>query len=203
MMQPGVTALASDTDVRPSDKWLGDTLRQLRKSRAMSIKTLGEKANVSNGMISQIERGVTSPSIRSLLALSHALDVPPSRFFQDQTTDTQDHSGVVIRPHERQQLKLAENGVVQELMTSKNNRMLQFVLVRIDPGGSSGPDPYTHKGADAGLILSGKLDLWVDGKHYSLVEGDSFQFSSELPHRYQNNSDVLTTALWITSPSVY
>jgi hypothetical protein len=119
---------------------------------------------------------------------------PQPLLFRIKQRIPQDHSGVVIRPHERQQLKLAENGVVQELMTSKITACCSSCWCGSIPEDLPDPDPYTHKGADAGLILSGKLDLWVDGKHYSLVEGDSFQFSSELPHRYQNNSDVLTTA---------
>lgn len=195
--------VTAKSDTRTSDQWLGTKLRQLRKANGLSIKALGQKANVSNGMISQIERGVTSPSIRSLLALSAALEVPASRFFQDRTPEPQGPSGIVLRPHYRRRLNLVEKGVVQELLTPDPGGRLQFLYVKIDPGGSSGPDNYTHEGEDAGLLLSGKLDLWVDEEHYSLVEGDSFQFKSDMPHRYENNSDVLTTVLWISTPPVF
>lgn len=186
-----------------ADLWLGLQVRGLRKAKGLSLRQLAERARLSTGMISQIERGISSPSIRSLRQISEALGVPPSRLFHDGQTPPVEEIGKIVRRDARKVLSLQDNGVSKHLLTPDPSGTIELLLVVIKPGGSSGPEHYTHKGEDAGLVLSGELELWIDSHRHILSEGDSFRFRSTLPHRFANASDRVTEVLWAISPPLY
>lgn len=187
--------------VQMADIWLGRELRQLRKARGLSLAALGEKAGLSVGLISQIERGLTSPSVRSLRALSHALSVPVSWFFQPDVPQPEEEWGRIVRPQNRRVLNQQQEGIIKELLTPDLLGSLEILLINIDPGGAA--DYHSHKGEEAGLVLAGTLELWLEERRFLLNEGDSFRFKSTQPHRYGNPGDSLTKVLWALNPPYY
>ena len=56
---------------------------------------------------------------------------------------------------------------------------------------------------EAGLVVSGRLDLWIDGVEVRLEAGDSFSFPSTLPHRYRNPGRGGTVVVWAMTPPSY
>jgi uncharacterized cupin superfamily protein len=80
---------------------------------------------------------------------------------------------------------------------------MQIYLVSIRPGGQSGPETYTHRGEEGGLVLSGTLELTVDGRVVQLYEGDSFRFVSSLAHRFANPGTTQTQVVWANSMAFY
>lgn len=189
--------------VSPADLWLGIQLRTLRKAAKLSLSDLAQKTNLSIGMISQIERGVASPSIRSLRQISDALGVGPGHFFRDGLQPPIEEMGKIVRKTARRQLTLPRNGVTKELLSPDLDGETEMLLVIVAPGGSSGPEHYVHKGEDAGFVLSGTLELWIDGRKHFLEEGDSFRFASALPHRFANPTQSETRVLWLITPPVF
>lgn len=185
------------------DRWLGFQLRTLRKAAKMSMAELAAKARLSVGMISQIERGLASPSIRSLRQISEALGVAASEFFNDGIRPPPEEMGKIVRKRGRRQLWLPKNGVVKHLLAPDLDGETEMLLVAISPGGNSGPEHYVHKGEDAGLVLRGELELWIDGHRHLLEEGDSFRFPSALPHRFANPGPTDTEVLWVVTPPLY
>lgn len=194
---------ASAKTAAVEDLWLGVQLRTLRKAAKMSLADLAEKANLSIGMISQIERGVASPSIRSLRQLSDALGVAPAQFFHDGLQPTMEEMGKIVRKEGRRLLTLPKNGVTKQLLTPDLDGATEMLLVIIAPNGTSGPEHYVHKGEDAGLVLRGSLELWIDGHMHLLSEGDSFRFKSSLPHRFVNPAQSEAEVLWVITPPLY
>lgn len=190
-------------EVSAADLWLGLQLRTLRKAAKLSMSDLAQRANLSIGMISQIERGVASPSIRSLRQISDALGVPPAQFFQDGLQPPLEEMGKIVRKMARRQLTLPRNGVAKQLLTPDLDGATEMLLVIVEPGGSSGPEHYVHKGEDAGLVLVGSLELWIEGHMHLLHEGDSFRFKSSLPHRFANPTAAETQVLWVITPPLY
>lgn len=190
-------------EVSAADLWLGLQLRTLRKAAKLSMSELAQKANLSIGMISQIERGVASPSIRSLRQISDALGVAPAQFFHDGLQPPLEEMGKIVRKMARRQLSLPRNGVAKQLLTPDLDGATEMLLVIVEPGGSSGPEHYVHKGEDAGLVLSGSLELWIEGHMHLLHEGDSFRFKSSLPHRFANPTQAETQVLWVITPPLY
>lgn len=189
--------------VSEQDLWFGMQLRTLRKAAKLSMTDLAKKSNLSVGMISQIERGVASPSIRSLRQISDALGVPPAQFFDDGKQPPLEEMGRIVRKEARRQLFLSNNGVEKQLLTPDLDGATEILLVCIAPGGSSGPEHYVHKGEDAGLVLSGTLELWIDGYKHVLNAGDSFRFKSSLAHRFENPSAQPAEVVWVITPPLY
>jgi uncharacterized cupin superfamily protein len=70
-------------------------------------------------------------------------------------------------------------------------------ILTMQPGGSSGKEPFSHKGIEAGFVLEGGFELIVDGRKEILSAGDSFRFESTKPHQYSNAGSVVARAIWI------
>lgn len=186
-----------------ADLWLGMQIRDLRKTGHLSLQHLADKSGLSVGLLSQIERGLTSPSIRSLRQLSEALGVTPARFFHQETPPPSAEIGRIVRRGQGRQLRLTGNGVAKWLMTPDLSGDLEMLLVEIAPGGRSGDESYTHKGEECGYVIRGALQLWIDEDSFLLREGDSFRFKSATPHRFESASDDMTHVLWVITPPLY
>ena len=98
-------------------------------------------------------------------------------------------------------LALRNSGIQEELLSPNLSGPLEMLLSTIEPGSDS--EDYFHDGAEAGLVLTGTLDLWVSGRHFKLNEGDSFSFKSTEVHRCANVTDTPTRVLWVITPPHY
>lgn len=181
---------------------VGPKLRQRRKVRGLSLKDVSLRAEVSIGLLSQIERGLTMPSVRSLGAICHALEMPVAWLFEPGAPS--ESSRVVVRRHARRILDLGAKGMIKELMTPDSCPGIQMMRLVIRPGGSTGETPYNHPtGAKCGTVLSGTLGLEVSGETQKLTEGDSFAFDATCPIRFWCEGEQDTVVLWVVSPAVY
>jgi transcriptional regulator with XRE-family HTH domain len=201
--KPASPGRATSGSERNANLWLGFQIRSLRLSKALSLQRLAEEASLSIGMLSQVERGLVSPSVRSLRQISAALDVPPAVFFEQTEPPPVEEIGRIVRAQSRRILRLTTTGVSKELLTPDTSGLLQLTLVRMQPRGSSGSEPYVHRGEDAGFVLSGAMRLWVGGDTHLLKAGDSFRFKSALPHRFANAAKGITEVLWAVTPPFY
>ncbi len=181
---------------------IGGRLRLRRKVRGLSLKDVAQRADVSIGLLSQIERGLTMPSVRSLGAICSALEMPVGWLFD--SPDSADQSAIVVRHHQRRVLDLGSKGMVKELMTPDSCGGIQMMRLVIRPGGSTGETPYNHPlGAKCGTVLAGVLGLEVDGEVFRLAVGDSFAFDANRMIRFWCDGDQTTEALWVVTPAVY
>lgn len=181
---------------------LGARLRRLRKRRDLTLQAVSEATSLSVAMLSQIERDVSSPSIRSLQRLSDALEVPIGWFFSAGPREA-DAADWVLRRAARRVLGLAGNGVTKELLSPPSDGAIELLLVTIEAGGSSGASAYTHPGEDAGLVLEGTLRIDVDGESSLLGPGDAFRFASTRPHRFENGGSTRAVVVWALTPPWY
>jgi len=196
----GPDPIASDDDAALAE--IGRRMRDLRLRRTLTLQALSEASGVSTGMLSQIERGVSTPSIRTLQRVAEALEVPLSWFFSDGRSSPGSPSWI-LRRSDRRILSLGTDGVTKELLAPAGSGTIELLHVTIEPGGSSGPVPYTHNGEDAGLVLEGMLRLEVDGTASVLSVGDAFRFKSTLPHRFENVGTERAIVVWAVSPPFY
>lgn len=182
---------------------IGDQLRQRRRIRNLTLSELSQQAKLSVGLLSQIERGITSPSLKSIKQICEALGIPMSWLFDSGPVENPQEKGLVVRRGSRRRLDLGTYGVTKELLSPDLGGEMQIYLVSIRPGGQSGPETYTHRGEEGGLVLSGTLELTVDGRIVVLYEGDSFRFSSSLAHRFTNPGTTQTSVVWANSLGFY
>jgi transcriptional regulator with XRE-family HTH domain len=181
---------------------LGRQIRELRKARNMTLSELASRTGLSVSYVSQVERSISSPSVVALYEISRALNVNVSFFFAAGETEPDSEREFVVRAGKRRKVAF-EAGAVDELLSPNLNGRLELLLSRLPPGSMSGARPYTHDGEEGGVIMDGQLELWIGDKHFLLSKGDSFTFSSNLPHRYGNPGTTETVVIWAITPPTY
>lgn len=179
-----------------TDVTVGRRLRLLRQKRERSLQELATSTGLSIGLISQIERGLSSPSVKNLVALGEALGVGISWFFDESAPIDELDASFVVRKEARRALSM-EGDVQKELLTPVPERPLQLYMIVVEPGGSTGEGLYAHSGESAGMVLSGRLELWIEKRHFLLREGDSFSVPAHAKRRFSNpDSRRPTQLLW-------
>ncbi len=185
------------------DVAVGQRIRDLRRKRAMSLEAVAARTDLSIGFLSQIERGLSSPSLRVLATLADVLGVGIAGLFgaKDNVSPAQD--AIVTRERQRAKLNLWRTGISKQLLSpAGSDGRLNLFLVHMEPGGSTGDELYTHDGEEAGLVLSGEMKLTVGRESWMLKHGDSFRFASRRPHRFSNPSgDAKAVVLWVNCVS--
>lgn len=180
------------------DPRLGEEIRQLRRANRMTLSQLGQATGLSNGFISQIERGQNRPSVTALFKISRALGVSVGWFFAASGSAEASRNLHVVRQEERRSIDF-DDGIRDELLTPGLGGKLELLSCRFAPG-SGVETQYSHEGEEAGVVIQGALDLWVGDRHYHLQAGDSFAFDSAIPHRYRNPSQSDTLVIWAMTP---
>ncbi len=181
------------------ERRLATKLRNLRKNHALSLQDLAQRASVAVGTLSQIERGLSQPSLRTLQKIGAAVGVPLAWFFDDVSEEDERNDGVIVRQGKGATLKVSGHGISKMLLTPETLHGLQLMLVTMEPYSVSGHGSYEHEGHDAGLVLAGSLNLEVDGKIYVLGVGDSFGFDSRRPHRFENRGGTQARIVWVNT----
>jgi len=162
----------------------------------MTIRGLARATGLAPSLISQVERGVVTPSIPSLRALAKALDTPVFSFFLDEDVPTR----LIVRKHERGIMTVPGSGQVYELLNPSPMQRVQMMVLRLEPGASTGPAPQSHPGEEGVVVLRGTVTLDLRGELYQLHEGDSAYYPSEWPHRYENTGDAVCELLFCMTP---
>jgi transcriptional regulator with XRE-family HTH domain len=176
---------------------LGGTIRRLRQQRKLSLHSLASRAEMSVSMLSQIERGISSPSLKSLTKVRLALGVPISSLFESAGAGSNPGAKYVRGLADRPELDLGPTYLVKHLLSPSIARDLQFMILSIPPGGGSGDMPYSSPGEKGGLVLEGSLRLFIGDNVVDVNETDSFQFDSSVPHHFKNVGRKTTRVLWI------
>ena len=182
-------------------KELGHKIRSLRKSRGFTLQDIGDSAGCTKAYISQIEKGVVSPSISVLKRIATALGVKLVDLFLGPGEEDEE---VVVKRGEGFKIKYPRGDAsLSMLVKNLDGRNMQPLLKRLDPKtGSDGL--YAHNGSqEFGYVVSGEFDLMIEDKVYRLREGDSFYFHSSRPHGFINNGEAPTEIVWVISPPTY
>jgi transcriptional regulator with XRE-family HTH domain len=185
------------------DVAVGQRIRDLRRTRAMSLEAVAARTELSIGFLSQIERGLSSPSLRVLATLADVLGVGIAGLFGAKENDAAAPNAIVTRERQRAELNLWRTGISKQLLSPAGSEgRLNLFLVHMEPGGSTGDELYTHDGEEAGLVIEGEMKLSVDAESWTLKHGDSFRFASRRPHRFSNpSSDSKAVVLWVNCVS--
>lgn len=193
---------------------LGAEIRGLRGSRGLSTVALARACGVSPSLISQVERGLTAPSLEVLWAIARALDVPIGTFFQQtdagagdgrippDATEPAPRRGVqVVRAGERKRLGLTPS-LTYQLLSPDLQHKIEFVWVEFGPGEEGPLEPFTHAGEEQMVVIRGEMHVWIDGQTWVLGVGDAITFDSALPHRSLNRGATPAVIIAaITPPS--
>lgn len=198
---PAARRVTSAPPAADDDGLIGAKLRGLRQRLGRTLADVSAVTGVSVGHLSQLERDLVSPSIKTLHDISRALEVNISWFFTPE--GPADRAGqYVVRRDARRHISFAE-GIDDYQLNSLAVRQMGLLYSTFAPGASSGESPYAHEGEEAGLVVAGKFELWIDGLSILLDTGDSFSFPSSRPHRYRNPGRGKTVVVWAMTPATY
>lgn len=182
-----------------ADQDIGAGLRSLRRARKLSLIDMAARTNLSIGFLSQIERGKSSPTLRALAGMADALGVGLGDLFPA-SGPAGEHTATIVRGAARSELQLWRSGIRKQLLTPQTEgSRLNVYIVEMEPGADTGGELYTHKGEEAGLVMSGAMQLVIESESWTLQEGDSFRFLSSRPHRFANAAEGETRVLWVNA----
>jgi transcriptional regulator with XRE-family HTH domain len=177
---------------------VGNTVRDIRKKRGMTLRDLSQATGLSASYISSVERGSAAPSIASLQKISAAFATNVLGLMSD---SYEAPDSPLVRATDRRVLDSDKGVRIEDLSTAGSN--LEPLLFTFQPGcGSDGT--ISHEGEEFLIVMSGRLDLQLDGHdEYTLNPGDSMSYRSERPHAWINPGDTATTVLWINTPRTF
>lgn len=173
---------------------LGTKVNALRKAKGLTLKELGESANLSASFISQVERGLASPTVISLAQIAHALGVGPSYFFPPPPQD-----GPVVRSYSRHPFQVAEAEVFYaRLGEDFSDRVLEPLVTTYPPGFVS--EEFRHPGEEFVFVLEGQVVFVLSGVEYVMTSGDSIHYPSDQPHHLENRGEHPVHMVYVTTP---
>lgn len=188
---------------------IGDRLRQERVRAGLSQRELARRVGLSASLISQLESGLSKPSVGTLYALVTELDVSLDRVIRGEAYTPDGNGqpvaqppgakiGPLVHPADRQVIDL-DSGVRWEELTSETEDGVDFLEAIYEVGGASTPDEslMRHNGREYGYVISGSLGVRIGFEEHTLNPGDSIAFDSTSPHRLYNKGDVPVHAIWV------
>jgi transcriptional regulator with XRE-family HTH domain len=167
---------------------VGARVKALREGMDLSLRDLAERSGVSAPMLSQVERGETSPTLTIAERIAAGLDLTLSQLLR---LDERVHV-VVTRAGDRR-TRSRRGHRTDELTPPLPGQRADVSLHRLDPGAATGrpDDPPLHEpGArETAVVLSGSVALLIDDERHDLEAGDSVTFDADLPHHFANEGD--------------
>jgi transcriptional regulator with XRE-family HTH domain len=177
---------------------LGKKVRELRLKQNKSIEQVARMTGLSKGLISQIERDITGPTVESLWKIAKALNVTMHYFF-----DEFEEYNPIVRRNERKKIQLhsdSKNNRSYELLCPNLKKAIEMLWIEINPGECNTDDLIAHEGEECGVVIKGTLKVIWGTKEYDLNEGDSIYLDSTTPHKYINTGDEVSISVWAMVP---
>ena len=197
MNQPNVTRGPTPTT---DMGLLARDIRALRKARGLTLSELALRLGRSVGWASQVERGLSVPSLADLRGIAELFNVPLSLFFAHDVP-REEERGVIVRAGQRRPLGTSESGLVEELLSPDLGGTFELIRSEFAPGAEMAVVARRDT-EDAGYVVAGRFDIEIGGVWHSLGEGDSFRFRDRA-YRWRNPGDRAAVVIWVVSPPVY
>lgn len=165
-------------------------MRQLRQAQDLTLKALAEQIGVTPSALSQIERGKSEPSVGTLWRLGGALKASLFDFFAHDRLAAVD----VTRADDRTVVEFER--FRYEAIAQSSRRTIDLFILRLEPGHGPVRDLVRHPGEEAGLVLSGRMEVVVAGEAHPLGPGDGIWFLSTELHTFVRVGDEPCVSVW-------
>lgn len=162
----------------------------------MTLKTVAEKASISEGFLSQVENDVNSPSVDTLMRICNALGINAGDLL---TQVSKQEKIILIRKSEWDDMELSHTGfVTRRFFPPENRTVIDSSIIVIEPGKSIPVRKNIKNGQELLCVLKGSVELMLSDATYALVEGDSVHFwSNPESQKITNNSSNISFVLWV------
>ena len=176
------------TEPEAGTEALGARVRALREAMDLSLRDLAERSGVSAPMLSQVERGETSPTLAVAGRIAAGLELTLSQLLR---LDEEPHLVITRRGQGRRRRRGGHR--LEELTPPLPGQRAEVSLHRLEPGAATGGpgDPPIHEpgSRETVYLQSGSAVLVIDGADHELNGGDSVTFDADLPHHFENRGD--------------
>lgn len=179
---------------------LGADIRALRKARGLTLNDVATRLDRSVGWLSQVERDLSEPTISDLRQIAACFEVPMSMLF-GHTQAPDNEQGYVVRAGARRPMGSGEEGLIEELLSPDLTDDFEMVHSTFQAH-SKMQTPADRPTQEVGYIISGRLDLVIGGRAFTVGAGDSFRIRHE-PYHWANPYDEPAVAIWVIAPPVY
>lgn len=176
------------------EEQIGTKIRNLRNQNGLTQEELADRTELTKGFISQLERGLTAPSVSTLLDIVECLGTNLSDFFHEE-----DDLQVVYHREDYFEKEDENHNITQWLVATAQSRSLEPILVQIQPGQSM-PEDKPHEGEEFGYVLDGAIRLDYGEDTYLVKKGDSFSFPANKKHKISSACKKVSSIIWISSP---
>ncbi|MEM8815139.1 MAG: XRE family transcriptional regulator [Pseudomonadota bacterium] len=181
----------------PVRRSIATLLKARRSELGMTLQELADKAELSAAFVSQAERGKATPSIVSLINIAKALDTDIHYFITPPSPKS-----LVRRADKPEYIDIDSPVTYQRLDAEIRNQLMNVLLMEIPPGISL-PVVHRDEGEDFFYILEGEVEHTIGDDVFTLCEGDSAHYNTQVDHSVTNKSDRTARVLWIGTPVLF
>ncbi|MGO5443450.1 helix-turn-helix domain-containing protein [Faecalimonas sp. LCP19S3_D12] len=174
---------------------IGNKIRELRIEKNLTQEELANRAELSKGFISQLERNLTSPSIATLIDILQCLGTNLTEFFAEESDEQ-----IVFHKDDFFVKKDTElRNTIEWIIPNAQKNMMEPILLTLESGGSTYLD-VPHEGEEFGYVLQGSIQIHVGKKVYTAKKGESFYFTPHSEHYITANKTSGAKIIWVTTP---
>lgn len=175
---------------------LGPLVRKRRKQLGLTLAMLCNKAGLSVGYLSQVERGNSVPTLGTLAAIADALDVGLDYFITAPKP-----LEAISRAHNRPQFSLEGSSIIYEsISTDFPGSELTSYILHVPPGYQS--ETVSHEGEEILMMLDGMIEQTLGGETFQMGVGDCLHYAGTTPHSWKNPTNATARILWTGTLSV-
>lgn len=177
---------------------LSKKIREIRKSKNITLKELSALTNLSVSFISQVERGVSSITVTSLKKIADALEISMHDLFEVEEKNT------YIRNKENQVLWKLENSFTSHIRLSGkfDNRKLEAIILKLKKN-STDMTPFSHEGEEFYYVLKGTALFIINDEDFVVKQGETIHYPSTVPHTLKNPYDEELEVLSVLTPTIF
>lgn len=172
---------------------IGKKIRELRICKGLTQEELADRAELSKGFISQLERDLTSPSITTLIDLLQCLGTTPAEFFQEREEEQLVFGGEDYFEKRDPELK----NTIEWIIPNAQKNLMEPIRLTLEEGGTTYPD-NPHEGEEFGYVLRGTVTIHLGSRSYTAKKGESFYFIPDKQHYLSSKHGC--TVLWVSTP---
>ena len=172
---------------------IGLKLKELRILKGLTQEELADRAELSKGFISQLERNLTSPSIATLMDILQCLGTTLGEFFNE----TPEEQIVFGKTDYFEKVDSELKNEIRWIIPNAQKNVMEPIMLTLEPGGETYPD-NPHEGEDFGYVLQGTFAIHLGSKVYKAKKGESFYFVPDKKHYLTSKAGAVI--LWVSSP---
>ena len=172
---------------------IGEKIKALRQQLGLTQSELADRAELSKGFISQLERDLASPSIATLTDILECLGTDLKDFFSEGEQEK-----VAFSPDDMFEKEDGDRRILWLVPNAQKNDM-EPILLTLAPGGATETD-NPHQGEEFGYVLAGNVTLHLGRRKHRIKKGGSFYFCTNVPHYIENTGKTKAEIVWISTP---